>query len=86
MHLQYHLNGFLTNKIPFFKKLNWFLVAGSNILYLKNGTNYTEASVGIENILKVIRVDYIRSFASNNNGTNGVRITIPVFNNKGERD
>jgi hypothetical protein len=53
---------------------------------LKNGTNYTEASVGIENILKVIRVDYIRSFASDNNGTNGVRITIPVFNNKGERD
>ncbi|TAF51217.1 MAG: carboxypeptidase-like regulatory domain-containing protein, partial [Sphingobacteriia bacterium] len=29
-HLEYHLNGWLTNKIPGFKKLNWFLVVGGN--------------------------------------------------------
>jgi hypothetical protein len=81
-HLEYHLNGFLTNKIPLFKKLNWFVVTGANSLYVKNGTNYIEAFVGLENILKVIRVDYIRSF-NKGNGTTGVRIALPLVAGSG---
>ncbi|MBL0358465.1 MAG: carboxypeptidase-like regulatory domain-containing protein [Chitinophagaceae bacterium] len=29
-HLEHHFNGLLTNKIPYFRKLNWHLVAGTN--------------------------------------------------------
>ncbi|MCW3109447.1 MAG: hypothetical protein JWQ09_3953 [Segetibacter sp.] len=85
-HAEYHLNGLLTNKIPLFKKLNWFLVSGANMLYLKNGTTYTEAFIGLENILKVFRIDYVKSFAKDNNGTTGVRISVPLFVNREEMD
>ncbi len=81
-HVEYHLNGFLTNKIPLFKKLNWFLVGGSNFLYLKNGTTYTEAFIGLENILKVMRVDFVKSFTNSSNGTTGIRISVPLFGNR----
>ncbi|HEX8462218.1 MAG TPA: DUF5686 and carboxypeptidase regulatory-like domain-containing protein [Segetibacter sp.] len=80
-HLEYHLNGLLTNKIPLFKKLNWFVVTGANELYLKNGTNYTEVFIGLENILKIIRVDFIKSFTNTNNGTTGIRISLPFVGN-----
>lgn len=81
--VEYHLNGLLTNKIPLFKKLNWFLVTSSNALYLKSGVWYSEVFIGIENILKVFRLDYLRSFAGDSNhGLSGFRLSIPLFLNK----
>lgn len=66
LHLEHHLNGLLTNKIPLFKRLNWNLVTGTNILLVNKKSNYSEVFFGIENILKVIRADYVLSF---NNGS-----------------
>jgi hypothetical protein len=80
-HLEYHLNGLLTNKIPLFKKLNWFAVAGSNMLYIGDKTSYNELFVGLENILKVIRVDFVKSFTTRNYGTTGFRISLPLAGN-----
>ena len=77
-HVEYHLNGFLTNKIPFFKKLNWFLVSGANGLHLKKGADYAEGFIGLENILKVIRVDFVKSFTNTNTVTTGIRISLPL--------
>jgi ribosomal protein S9 len=79
-HIEYHLNGLLTNKIPVFKKYNWFFVTGVNALQYAPESNYTETYFGIENILKVIRLDLIQGFAPNGNNTNGVRLTLPLFN------
>lgn len=59
---EHHFNGFLTNKIPGLKHWKWNLVTGVNALYLKSGAYYVEPVVGIENILKVFRVDYIWGF------------------------
>jgi hypothetical protein len=64
-HIEWHLNGLLTNKIPIFKKLNWGLVTGSNAFYVDANRNYSEIFVGIENILKVIRVDYVWGWDGN---------------------
>jgi hypothetical protein len=38
---EYHLNGLLTNKIPGFRKLNWFLVGGVSYLHVNNMVDYT---------------------------------------------
>jgi len=56
-HIEHHFNGFLTNKLPGFRKLNWYMVGGLSTFYYEK-TNYLEYSVGLENILKNLRIDY----------------------------
>lgn len=73
-HIEHHLNGLLTNKIPFFKKLNWTLVTGANAFYINGQNNYTEVFVGIENILKFFRVDFVGGYANGKKGITGIRI------------
>ncbi|MEI9945195.1 MAG: DUF5686 family protein [Chitinophagaceae bacterium] len=60
-HAEYHLNGLLTNKIPGFRRLNWYLIGGANTFYVNNNNNYVEAFVGFENIFKIIRVDFVQA-------------------------
>ncbi|HZH95897.1 MAG TPA: DUF5686 family protein, partial [Flavisolibacter sp.] len=82
LYSEHHFNGFLTNKIPGLKQLKWNLVTGTNALYRSSGEYYVEPFVGLENIFKIIRVDYIWGI---NNGAllgNGFRIGIKTpFNN-----
>lgn len=73
-NIEHHFNGLLTNKIPLFRKLNWYLVAGSNAFYVNNSNNYVEAFAGVENILKLFRVDVIASYLNGKTGQAGVRI------------
>lgn len=78
--MEYQLNGLITNKIPGFKKLNWFLVTGFNGLHIQGSTNYGEAYVGLDNILKTLRFSYVQSFQNGGIGnTSGIRISAPLF-------
>ncbi|HEY8398562.1 MAG TPA: DUF5686 and carboxypeptidase regulatory-like domain-containing protein [Flavihumibacter sp.] len=61
-HVEHHLNGLLTNKIPGFRNLNWFLVGGVNALWLDGNRHYGEVLIGLENIFKVLRVDMVLQF------------------------
>ena len=60
-HFEHHFNGFLTNKIPLFRKLNWYLVGGINTFYIDKNNRYFEVMGGLENIFKIIRIDYVHS-------------------------
>lgn len=64
-HVEWHLNGLLTNKIPLMKKANWNLVTGGNAFYVGQNRNYSEVFVGVSNILKVFRVDYVWGWDGN---------------------
>jgi hypothetical protein len=61
-HLEHHLNGLITNKIPYFKKLNWNLVGGCNTYFIKKNDRYEEVFVGLENIFKIFRLDFVTAF------------------------
>ncbi len=74
LHAEHHFNGFLTNKIPVFKKLNWNLVAGTNAFFVSKDNNYVEAFVGLENILKVLRVDFVWGFEPDRRPHTGIRL------------
>lgn len=61
-HYEHHFNGFLFNKIPYFRKLKLQEVVGVNFLSTPMLRQYTELSLGIENIFKVGRIDFVLSF------------------------
>ncbi|MBC7889487.1 MAG: carboxypeptidase-like regulatory domain-containing protein [Ferruginibacter sp.] len=74
VHLDHHLNGLLTNKIPVFNRLNWNLVVGGNAFIINENNNYSELFVGLENILKIFRVDFVWAFQEGRRGISGFRI------------
>ena len=78
-HVEYHLNGLLTNKIPLLRKWNWFFVVGGNAMYIKPDLKYYEAMFSIENIFKILRIDFVQAFMSNNQQTSGIRFSLPGF-------
>ena len=84
-HLEHHFNGFLTNKIPLFRRLNWHMVGGVNAFYVNAGDHYEEMSWGLENILKVLRVDWVTGWMNGSYYQTGVRIGFGGLLGSGER-
>jgi hypothetical protein len=70
---EHHFNGFLTNKIPVIKKLNWHLVGGVAYVNLPS-TNYFEWHAGFENIFRILRVDIVQAFQSGRSASLEYRI------------
>jgi hypothetical protein len=72
-HVEHHFNGLVTNKIPVIKKLNWNMVAGSNAFYVNSNNNYAEIFVGLENIFKILRVDFVVGYENGVHRLTGVQ-------------
>jgi hypothetical protein len=79
-HAEWHLNGFLTNKIPLMKQLGWDLVAGNNTLYINTNNYYTEVFVGIDNlgykIFRFGRLDLVRGWDHTGQARTGLRLSL----------
>lgn len=73
-HAEHHFNGLLTNKIPLFNKLKWNLVAGANTFFVNKNNYYGELFVGLENIFKIFRVDFVNAYQPGLGNKFGVRI------------
>jgi hypothetical protein len=73
-HLEHHFNGFLTNKIPVFRRWNWNLVGGVNAFYVNSTNNYAEAFGGLENIFKLFRVDLVGAWLNGHYAQTGIRV------------
>ena len=76
-HLEYHLNGLLSNKIPLLRQARYYLLFGGNAFYVNNNFYYTEAFVGIDNIgwklFRILRVDFVQSWDSYKGHNSGIR-------------
>lgn len=66
-NVEWHFNGLLTNKIPVIRRWNLGIVTGSNAFYVDKSRNYVEFFVGIENILKIMRIDFVWGYDGFNN-------------------
>jgi hypothetical protein len=73
-HAEHHFNGLLTNKIPLFNKLRWNLVAGANTFFVNDKNYYAEVFVGLENIFKLFRVDFVNAYQPGTGNLFGVRV------------
>ncbi len=61
-HYEHHFNGFIFNKFPLLRKLKPQAVISANYLVNDGLGNYLELGVGIEHILKFLRVDFYTAF------------------------
>ena len=84
LHVEHHYNGFLTNKIPLFRRLNWNMITGLNSFYVNSKNNYIEPFVGLENILRIVRVDLYWGIGYGRNATTGFRIGVTGFTGAGD--
>ncbi len=80
-HGEWHLGGWLTNKIPLFRRLNWYLVGGSNALYINKDDYYVEVFAGLENIgfkmFRFGRIDFVAGYESGRSEPSvGLRISL----------
>ena len=75
-HVEQHFHGFVLNKIPLIKKLKWQTVGGFHYLYQPNFGHFYEATVGIENIFKILRADV--AFPFHNHRYQGVKVTVSL--------
>lgn len=75
-HAEHHFNGFIINKIPILKKLKAQEVIGAHYLTSNNLKNYYELNFGIENLFRVLRVDYVMGYGIGNAVKHGFTIGI----------
>lgn len=60
-HIEHNFAGFFTNKLPLIRRLKFHEVVGVNYLSTDQLNHYTELTLGLANIFKVLRVDYARA-------------------------
>jgi hypothetical protein len=64
-HVEYHLKGLLSNKLPLLRQARWYLLFGGNAFYASSSDYYSEAFVGIDNICykvaRFLRIDFVQS-------------------------
>lgn len=83
-HIEHDFNGFIFNKIPILKKLNFTEVIGFHHLYTPEYGQYWETNIGIDKIgwglFRFLRVDYVWAFRERNLVRNGwvIGLNLPV--------
>ncbi len=77
--LEHHFNGWLINKIPILKKTKLREILSLRYLTDDVIRHYWEAGFGIDNIFKIVRVDFNVGFEGDKLMRNGVVIRIPII-------
>jgi oligopeptidase B len=61
-HIEHNFYNWLTNKLPLIRKAKFGTVAGANLIWVESNPLYTEFYVGLDNILKILRVDFVSQY------------------------
>ena len=79
-HIEYNLEGLLTNKLPLFRQARWYFILGNNTYFAGNNKYYTEAFLSIDNlgykIFRFLRVDLVESWDTQGHRNSGIRLGI----------
>ena len=77
-HLEHHFGGFLFNKIPGIRKLKLEEVLGFHFLYTPTRKDYYQVDAGIDNIFKILRVDFVAGFEGKTAKQFGARVGLKL--------
>lgn len=61
-HFEHNFFNWLTNKLPLIRKAKFGTIAGANLIWVESNPLYTELYVGLDNILKVLRIDFVSQY------------------------
>ncbi len=79
-HIEYHMDGLISNKIPLLRQARWYLLMGTNTFYARQNDYYSEAFIGIDNIgwkfIRFLRVDFVQSWDSKGGTNSGIRFGV----------
>ncbi|MBM3443192.1 MAG: carboxypeptidase-like regulatory domain-containing protein [Bacteroidetes bacterium] len=75
-HLEHDFGGALTNKLPLIRKLNLRLLTGANVLMTSSSGHYAEAFAGVDNLLKVFRLDFLYARDPTGSSRTGIRLGV----------
>ncbi len=75
-HAEHHFNGFIFNKLPLLRKTKIQEVVGGHFLYTDKLNQYYEVNFALENIFRIVRVDYVLAYGMNGQLKNGFLIGI----------
>ncbi|MFN8297974.1 MAG: DUF5686 and carboxypeptidase regulatory-like domain-containing protein [Chitinophagales bacterium] len=78
-HLEHNFGGLLFNKIPGWRKLKLQEILGFHFLYTPTRKQYFQLDIGIANILKVLRADFVAAFEADGHKYFGARIATPLY-------
>ncbi|HAS40197.1 MAG TPA: hypothetical protein DCS93_06945 [Microscillaceae bacterium] len=72
-HYEHHFNGFVMNGFPLINKLKSQLVLSAHYLWTPTANNYLELGIGLEHLLKIVRVDFIVGLQEGSQVSTGIR-------------
>jgi len=78
-HFEHHFDGWIINKIPLIRQSALREIAGFHLLSNEFKNYYMEVNFGLENIFKIIRLDFVTSFDKDKKLRNGFVIRIPFL-------
>jgi hypothetical protein len=77
-HVEYNLQGLISNKIPGLRQLKWYFVLGNNTFYANENLYFTEVFVSLDNIgykaIRPLRIDFMRGWDHTRRTYDGIRI------------
>jgi hypothetical protein len=88
-HVEYNMQGLLSNKIPGFRQAKLYFILGTNSFYANDNLWYSEAFVSIDNIgykqARLLRIDFIRGWDNNKRTYDGIRLGLRLASINGLR-
>ena len=73
MHIEHNFNSFFVGKIPLLRKTGIYEVVGTNVLITPQ-IMYTEYYVGMDNILKFLRIDGVATYSNSGKPQYNIRV------------
>ncbi len=68
-HLEYNLQGLLSNKLPGLRQAKWYFIIGNNTFYSDKNLYYSEVFLSIDNlgfkVFRIFRLDILRGWGYN---------------------
>lgn len=88
-HVEYNLQGLLSNKIPGLRQAKWYFILGTNTFYANKDLWFSEVFVSLDNLgfkqFRLLRLDFMRGWDNYKRTYDGIRLGLRLASITGLR-